>query len=332
MNVFQSNLYKAFLLFLSVIAIGVFGYMYLSNATFVDALYMTVITIATVGFGEIHPLDEREKLFTIFLILMSIVSLGYAARILTEYIASGELFEKLKFKKVQKKIEGLSQHAVVCGYGRNGKQAVTKLKKFNKSLIIIENDPERITELEKDDLLCIQGDATIDEVLIRAGIEKAASLITTLPSDADNLYVVLSSRQLNQKLTIVSRASNDSSDNKLRIAGANNVIMPDKLGGDHMASLLVTPDIVEFVDKLSVVSENATNLEEIFVEDLPKEFLSKSISDLDLRKKTGCTVIGYKTPDNQYVINPAASTKLLSNSKLIVLGNSEQIQKLNKLY
>ena len=332
MNVFQSKLYKAFLLFLSVIAIGVMGYMYFSDDSFINALYMTIITITTVGFGEVHPLSENEKLFTIFLILMSIVILGLVARIATEYIASGELFEKIKIKKVQKKIESLHKHAIVCGYGRNGKQAVTKLKKYKKPLVIIENDAERITEIEDDNLLYIKGDATIDEVLIKAGIKKAGSLITALPSDADNLYVVLSSRQLNKKMTIVSRASNDSSDSKLRIAGANNVIMPDKLGGDHMASLLVTPDIVEFVDKLSVDIENTTNLEEIIVEELPKEFLLKSIRDLDLRRKTGCTVIGYKTTDNEYVINPDADTKLLSNSKLIVLGNSEQIQKLNKLF
>jgi len=332
MNIFQSKLYKAFILLLFVIIIGVFGYMYFSDDTFINALYMTVITITTVGFGEIHPLSENEKLFTIFLILMSIIILGYAATILTEYIASGELLERIKFKKVQKKIEQLNKHAIVCGYGRNGKQAVTKLTKFNMPLVIIENDDERIEEIEEDKLLYIKGDGTKDEVLEKAGIVKAQSLITALPSDADNLYVVLSARQLNKKMTIVSRASDDSSDSKLRIAGADNVIMPDKLGGDHMASLLVTPDIIEFVDKLAIDTENATHLEEIFVEDLPDEFLLKSIRDLDLRRKTGCTVIGFKTPENEYVINPEPDTTLISNSKLIVLGNSEQILKLNKLF
>jgi len=332
MNIFQSKLYKAFVLLLFVVIIGVFGYMYFSDDTFINALYMTVITITTVGFGEIHPLSENEKLFTIFLILMSIIILGYAATILTEYIASGELLERIKFKKVQKKIEKLNKHVIVCGYGRNGKQAVTKLKQFKMPLVIIENNDERIEEIEEDKLLYIKGDATKDEVLEKAGLVKAKSLITALPSDANNLYVVLSARQLNKKMTIVSRASDDSSDSKLRIAGANNVIMPDKLGGDHMASLLVTPDIVEFVDKLAIDSENATHLEEIVVEELPKEFLLKSIRDLDLRKKTGCTVIGFKTPDNDYVINPEPSTTLISNSKLIVLGSSEQIRNLNKLF
>ena len=331
MNVFQSKLYRALSLFFLVIVIGVFGYMYLSNDTFINALYMTIITITTVGFGEVHPLSQEERLFTIFLILMSVMTLGYVASVLTEYIASGELFEKLKFKRVQKKIQQLEGHAVVCGYGRNGKQAVTKLNKFGKSLVVIENDDNLTSELEEKQLLYIKGDATEDAVLEKAGIKNASSLITTLPSDADNLYVVLSSRQLNKELTIVSRASNDSSDSKLRIAGADNVIMPDKLGGDHMASLLVTPDIIEFVDMLAIDSENSTHLEEIIVADLPKEFLLKSIRDLDLRKKTGCTVIGFKTPNNDYVINPDANTKLIADSKLIVLGSADQIAKLNSI-
>ena len=332
MNVFQSKLYKALLLLLLVVLTGVIGYMVLSGDTFINALYMTMITITTVGFGTVHPLNDQEKLFTIFLILMSVVIVGYVASVLTEYIASGELLVKLKFKKVQKKILKLNNHAIVCGYGRNGKQAVLKLKKYNMPLVVIESDENRMAEIEEDNLLFIKGDATRDEVLEKAGIKKAASLIIALPSDSDNLYVVLSARQLNQTLTIVSRASNDSSDSKLRIAGADNVIMPDKLGGDHMASLVVTPDIVEFVDKLAADSENSIHLEEIIVENLPKEFLLKSIRDLDLRRKTGCSVIGFKTPENEYLINPDADTKLISSSKLIVLGSPEQIKNLNKIF
>lgn len=333
MNVFQSKLYKAIILLFGVVAIGVMGYMYLSDDTFINSLYMTVITMTTVGFGEVHPLSPEEKLFTIFLILMSVIIIGYAASILTEYIASGELFKKLKFNKVQKKIQKLNGHTIVCGYGRNGKQSVSKLKKYKKPLIVIENDEKKIEEIENEGgLLFIKGDATQDDTLIKAGIEYAANLITALPSDADNLYVVLTARQLKNDLTIVSRASDDTSDSKLRIAGADNVIMPDKLGGEHMASLLVTPDIVEFVDKLAIDSDDATHLEEVIVKDLPKEFLSKSIRDLDLRRKTGCSVIGFKTPENDYVINPDADTMLIIDSKLIVLGSSEQIQKLNELY
>jgi len=332
MNVFQSKLYKAIGLLFFVVIIGVIGFMSLSDITFIDALYMTVITMTTVGFGEVHPLSQEERLFTIVLILTSVVMMGYAVSVVTEYIVSGELFEKLKFKKVQNKIEKLNDHTIVCGYGRNGKQAVSKLKKFYKDIVVIENDDELIQEIEKENLLYVKGNATKDEVLMKACLKNASSLITTLPSDADNLYVVLSARQYNKNLIIVSRASDDSSDSKLRIAGADNVIMPDKLGGEHMASLLVTPDIVEFVDMLSVDSDDATHLREIFVDNLPKEFLSKSIRDLDLRRKTGCSIIGFKTPDCQYEINPDANTLLIEKSKLIVLGSLEQIQNLNKLF
>lgn len=332
MRVFKSKLYKALFLFFAVILTGVLGYMFISGDTFIDALYMTVITMTTVGYGTLHELNDTEKLFTVFLILMSVSTLGYAISVLTEYIVSGELFERLKFNKVQKKIQKFEGHTIVCGYGRNGKQSVVKLLKYQKPLVIIENREEMVEEMENHNLLYIKGDATKDEILEKAGIAHAESLITTLPSDADNLYVVLSSRQLNKDLVIVSRATDDSSESKLRIAGANNVIMPDKLGGDHMASLLVTPDIVEFVDKLAVETENATNLKEIDVNDLPEEYKLKSIKDLDFRKTTGCTVIGYKTPDNEYIINPEADLQLVPESKLIVLGRTEQIAKLNRLF
>ena len=333
MNVFQSKLYNAVVLLFLVIITGTTGFLLLSpDMTLIDALYMTIITMSTVGYGEVHPLSQEERLFAVFLILTSVITLAYVVSVVTEYIVSGELFEKLKFKKVQKRIEKLENHTIVCGYGRNGKQAVSKLKKFNKEVVVIENDDELIEELEKENLLYVKGNATKDEVLMNARLKNASNLITTLPSDADNLYVVLSARQYNKNLTIVSRASDDSSDRKLRIAGADNVIMPDKLGGEHMASLLVTPDIVEFVDMLSVDSEDATHLREVFVDDLPKEFLSKSIRDLDLRRKTGCSIIGFKTPDCQYEINPDANTLLVANSKLIILGSLEQIQNLNKLF
>jgi len=206
--------------------------------------------------------------------------------------------EELKFKKVQNKINKLNNHTIVCGYGRNGKQAIATLLSHKKSCVLIESDVELIEEIKLlEDVLFVKGDATNDEVLLKSGINTASSLITTLPSDANNLYVVLSARQFNKNCTIVSRASNDSSYSKLKIAGADNVIMPDKLGGAHMASLVVTPDIMEFIDRLSIEGESSSNIEELIIENLPQEYKNKSILDLDLRKKTGCTVVGFKTPD-----------------------------------
>ena len=332
MNIIKSKLYKTLFLFFTILAIGVTGYMILSGDTFVNALYMTVITITTVGFGEVHPLSPEEKIFTIFLILTSIFIFGYIVSSFTEYIISGQLFKQLKLKKVQKTIEKLEGHTIVCGFGRNGKQAIVKLKNYQKEYVVIERNKNLIEILDTEEILNVEGDATTDEILIKAGIKRAKNLITALSSDADNLFVVLSARQLNKDCTIISRASKESSYSKLKIAGADNVIMPDKLGGNHMASLVVTPDVIEFVDRLTIEGETTANLEEIAVNELPKMYLNKTILDLDLRKKTGCTVIGFRTPDKDYVINPDASIKLVADTHLIVLGRPEQIMKLRELF
>lgn len=328
----DSKLYKALILLLTIIFIGVVGYMFLADLNFVDALYMTIITMSTVGFGEVVPLTPEARLFTVFLILMSVAVFGYALSVFTETLVSGQFIQQLKMKKVQKRIEELNNHTIVCGFGRNGMQAINRLKSYNKKFVVIEQDKERIEELEIDGILCVEGDATTDAVLLKAGIEKAENLITALPSDADNLFVVLSARQLNRKCKIISRASKESSYDKLKIAGADNVIMPDKLGGEHMASLLVTPDVIEFVDRLTISGEASANLEEIEINNLPEKYLNKTILDLDLRKQTGCTVIGYKTPNKEYVINPEATVMLKPNSCLIVLGRPEQITKLRELF
>ena len=328
----KSKLYKALFFLFSIQAIGVVGYMLLSDSNFIDALYMTVITISTVGFREVHPLDNYEKIFTIFLILTSLSLFGYAVSAFTEALASGEFFKQLKRKKVEREIDKLKNHTIVCGYGRNGMQAIQKLKNYQEKFVVVEKDKELISFLDEEGVLYIDGDATTDEVLLKAGVEKASNLITALPSDADNLFVVLTASQLNKECRIISRASNESSYSKLKIAGASNVIMPDKLGGAHMASLVVTPDVIEFVDRLTIEGETTANLEEVEVNDLPKEYLGKTIFDLDLRKKTGCTVIGFKTSDGNYIINPEASIKLVEDSGMIVLGRPEQIVKLRDLF
>ncbi len=317
---------------LLLVAIGVFGYMHYSDYSFIDALYMVIITMSTVGFGEVHPLTPTEKLFTIFLIIFSIGIFGYFISLLTEFIADGKFLKEIKAKKMQKKLNNLNNHTIVCGYGRNGRQTVKKLKANNVDVVVIENDEKLLEELDRNNVLFVKGDATNDDFLEKAGISRAANLITALPSDADNLYVVLSARQFNPKMTIISRASKETSERKLRVAGADNIIMPDRIGGDHMASLVVLPDIIEFVDKLTSDGNCQTNLKEIEVDKLPERYLNKTILDLDLRRKTGCSVIGFKNPDNEYQINPEADTKLVSGSKLIVLGRKEQMEKLQEVF
>ena len=331
-KLFRVKIYTAVFLLLILLFIGVIGFKIMSNYSWVDALYMTVITITTVGFSEVHPLDDTGKIFTVFLILASVVILGYAITVITEYILSKNNFEELKQKKMQKKIDNLSNHIILCGYGRNGKQAAKKLLAYKKPFVVIEKDKEIMDKFQSEMVPFVLGNANEDEILLQAGIDRANTLISALPNDADNLFVVLSARQINAQMNIISRASQETSYQKLKLAGANNVILPDRIGGDHMASLVVVPDLIEFIDNLSIVGKSNINIEEISVEKLYDATKTKTIRDLDLRKKTGCTVIGYKDDIGEYIVNPEADMQLVPKSKIIVLGRPEQIQKLNSIY
>lgn len=307
--------------------------MFIDDYNFVDALFMTVITVSTVGFNIVDPLNPSAKIFTVFLIFSSIGTFMYAATIVTKFIVDGQFLIQYKHNQVYKKISKLSGHVIVCGYGRNGKQAVQKLIDYDRKYVIIESNPERIQELSQmDNVLFIEGNAVEDEFLIKAGIERASHVITTLPRDSDNVFVVLSCRQFNKDLTIISRATDENSRDKLKIAGATNVIMPTKIGGEHMASLVVTPDVVEFLDNLSVDEKNFTNIKEVLIEDVSVEGEKATIRNFDLRRKTGVTVIGLKLVNGEYHVNPEGDTELLPGTKLIVLGKSSQIEMLEKMY
>lgn len=327
---FGTKIYIAFILLISVMTIGVVGFRIFSDYSWVDALYMTVITMSTVGFGEVRPLDDSSKLFTVFLIAFSVVIFAYSISVITEYIFSRSDPKKLLNKKIQKMISQLENHIIIVGYGRNGKQAADKLLAYDKPFIIIEKDKNVIERFQSDKVLFLEGNATEDEVLIEAGIKKASCVICTLPEDADNLFIVLSSRQLNRDLKIISRASLDTSYKKIRLAGADNVIMPDRIGGDHMASLVVVPDLIEFLDNLSIVGKKSINIEEISFEDMFDDQKERTIRTIDMRSRTGCTIIGYKSVEGEYIVNPEADTILKPGSKVVVLGRPAQIKNLNK--
>ena len=332
LKLFKSKINTAISLLILLFFTGVFGFKLMSGYSWIDAVYMTVITVTTVGFGEVQPLDPQAKIFTVFLILTSVVIVGYAFKIITEYIISRNDISELKHKKMQKQIDSLSNHIIICGFGRNGKQAAKKLIMHKRSFVVIESNKELIEKHQNDTILFVWGNANEDEVLQLAGVGRAECLISALPSDSDNVFVVLSARQMNTNIRIISRASNESSYSKLKLAGANNVILPDNIGGDHMASLVVVPDLLEFIDNLSIIGNGSINIEEIAAEELYDTSVIKTIQDLQLRKNTGCSVIGYKSESGEYVINPEASQKLAPKSKVIVLGRPEQIQNLNFTY
>ena len=334
---FKSRLFKNIYFFvgllLTVIFVGTAGFMLIEGWGFVDALFMTMITISTVGFGEVQPLSSIGKLFTSFLIISSFGTFAFAIKSITNFLAGGEYRRYVNEKRIMKQFEKLHHHVIICGFGRVGRQVAEDLKAHGTSFLVIENNEETISEYnEYEGYLFLKGDSTLDENLLRANIGKAKALICCLPKDADNLYVVLSARELKKNLFIVSRASNQSTVNKLKIAGAQNVIMPDAVGGSHMASLISNPDVMEFLDIIRVQGYKGANIESISFNELPDQFKNMTIGQLEAKRLTGVTIIGFKTPDGEYIINPDYEIEVVPQSKLFVLGNPAQIEKLNHIF
>lgn len=316
-----------------IVMIGSFGFVYLEDYSFIEALYMTVITVSNVGFNEVRPLSSQGMIFTLILIITSIGTFAYAISAITTYFVAGEYKDVYKTRKLKQKIEALENHVIVCGYGRVGEKACAELWAKNHSVVVIENCEEKVKFLlEEKKALVVFGNASQDERLIEAGLKKAKAIISTLPSDAENIYAVLAVREINPNIKVISRASRPASVKKLRTAGADNVIMPDTVGGAHMASLVATPDVMDFLDHVCIQGKGAINLEEIDVRDLPEDFKVPTLGELDASNEIGINVIGIKNAKGEFLINPGPSTKLDNACKLFVLGNASQIQLLNKLF
>lgn len=314
------------LICLSVLT-GVVGFMLIADYNLLEAFYMTIITISTVGFNEVKPLTPGGQLFVAFLIITNIGIFTYAISTIAAFIIEGQFRSAVKNVRLEQEIAKLENHTIVCGFGRNGYQACEELAEHKQKFVVIEYDQSRIEQItDHHNYLVINGDATRDEVLLKAGIQKAKAVMACLPKDADNVFVVLTAREINNKLKIISRASDESSEIKLRRAGADRVIMPEKIGGSHMAKMIIAPDIIDFFTLLSSHGGVSVNFEEIDIHDLNPNIRTKTISDLELRKNTGANVIGLKQKDGSYVVNPDAATVLDGVFSLILLGDEEQLQ------
>lgn len=315
----------------TVVIVGSIGYVFIEGYTWVEAFYMTVITVSTVGFREVQPLSDTGMIFTSVLIISSIGAFAYSISALTTYFVDGEYRNTFKAARLKKEIDKLNNHVIVCGYGRVGEMAVAELKDHDTKVVIIESDDERCEFLRQQGVLVISGDATRDENLEKAGINEARALISTLPVDAQNLYVILSAREKNSDMLLITRASQMNSVHKLRVAGADNVIMPDKVGGAHMASLVAMPDVVEFLDHISIQGSDSINLEEICMDQFPEAMNKSTLGDIVEHNRVGVNVVGLKRSNGEYEINPGPDTALDGACKLFVLGSSEQIRALNRM-
>lgn len=321
------KLIQPFLILHGIIALGIGGYMVIEHFNFIEAVYMTTISVTTAGFTEVRPLSDAGRLFTVFLLITSWGSFAFALTRITQYIISGEINRYFKNRRIMLAIDKLQNHVIICGYGRNGHQAAMTLGFHSEHFVVIENNPDIIERAarEEPNVLVLHGDSTDDDVLRKAGIDRAKALITTLPVDAHNVFIVLSARSLNPKIRIISRASENNTYAKLIKAGANSVIMPDKIGGTHMATLVSKPDVIEFIDYLSGEEGEAIHIESVSCDQLPTGMRGKSLQEIMSWKRTGVNCIGVKDADGRFVINPPADTLIREGMKVLVLGTKHQI-------
>jgi len=330
---FLIRLAWAFLYLGLLLAVGSLGYTLIEEWSLKDALYMSAITLSAVGYDEVRPLSEAGRWFTMGLIFLGISALGIWIGLLTSFIVESDLHHTIKRRKTMKAIAKLSDHVLVCGAGRTGRQVVQELRPSEHDFVVIEKDPAKVALLSEEhpDVLIVEGDATLDHTLEYANIAKARGLVASLSKDTDNVYVALSARSLNPGLTIVARAYEDESVQKLYRAGADHVVSPNVTGALRMTAVLLRPSVVSFLDVATRSPDVDLRLEEATVSESSK-ICGRTLRDARIREETGLMVIAVRKPANggDFVFNPVADTRLDRGDEMIVLGKPDQIERLHR--
>lgn len=313
-----------------VILVGAFGYAYIEGWSFLDALYMSVITVTTVGLTEVKELDAAGRMFTIVLVLGGVAVFSYAITTLANYLIAGELQGMLGRKRMQKQIDQLEQHYIVCGCGRMGLQVAREFRREKKPLVILDLDQAKVDLAIADGYLAYVGDAGDDDMLRMTGVERAKGLVTAMDSDATNLMVVLSARALNQDLFIVSRMNVESSESKLIRAGANRVLTPYGIGGRRMAQLAVRPNVVEFLEVVTHDEELELWLEDFTVA-IDAHIAGCALGASNVREKTGANILALRQRTGKLMVAPTEETVLQAGDIIVALGTREQLEKLRRM-
>lgn len=324
----RKKLFLSLWLIIFINAFGVIGYMVIEDWNFRDSLFMTAITITTVGYGEVHDLTAAGEIFTIVLLVFGVgiilYLLGTAAKLLLE----GELEDLIGRKRLEKKISELKEHYIICGFGRMGKTIAKELSSRGIDILIIEQNS--VPNLEKGELLILEGDANNEDVLKSAGIEKAKGLISVLSSDAENLFLVLSARDLNPDLFIVARASEESSEKKILRAGADRVVSPYYTGGIRMANSILKPAVVDFIEYATKSGNLELQLEEILLSEDSK-FNTLTLEKSVIGRDFGIIIVAIKRNDGRMEFNPRSSSLINAGDTLVALGESSKLRRLESL-
>ena len=318
-------------LLLIIMLVGISGYMLLLDVSLIDALYMTVITISTVGYGEVGTMTDASKLFSIGIIFSGLTVVGYGATSIVSLFFEGELKDAWRKKRMEERIFNLDNHYIVCGAGAIGSTVIECLSNNAANFVVIEESEKRVEELDEIGILAVQGDATHEETLQKAGIEKAKGIICTLTTDAENVFVVLTARELNDNIYIISKAIEQSAHNKLLKAGANKTISPNEIGGQRMAALMVRPAIMSFLDIITHAGDLTLDLEEVMIP-AHSTLVGQKLSEARIPDRTGLIVLALnKEGVEDFKFNPNSNEILNKGDTMIVLGTNEQVNKLKSI-
>ena len=332
---YQRKILIAFTLLMGLLVTGTVGYLFLEKDNpegewqLLDAVYMTVITLTTVGYGNMG-MSDAGRVFTLFLLTGGIGVFTYSVTIATAFLIEGQLQSFFRQQKMIRTVDKLLNHYIVCGLGDTGVHVLDEMLKAEVDFVGIEAEEERLIHLsDTRDFLYLQGDATDDELLIRAGIERAQGLVTCLSRDQDNLFVVISARKLNPHLKIASKAVEDNSPGKLITAGADEVVLPDHIGGLRLASGILHPQLVGFLESMTQNRQGAQFTESIIQKDSPLDGIS--LKAASIQEQTGLVVVAIQDSDGAFLYNPPGDKKMVAGDALLVIANQKQLQTLHKL-
>ncbi|MBO1049318.1 MULTISPECIES: TrkA family potassium uptake protein [Nostocales] len=314
-----------------IFLIGTLWYSLVEGWKWEDAAYMTVITLATVGYGETHPLGSRGRLFTIALILMGVVNLGYIVNRFTAAVIEGYFLEGIRLRQQRRLMESLSEHYIICGFSRTGRQIAKEFQAEAVSFVVIDSELESVQKAQEIGYIVFQGDATLDDTLLKVGITKAICIVAALPSDAENLYTVLSAKTLNPDIRAIARASTEEAVQKLQRGGADAVISPYITGGKRMAAAALRPQILDFVDGMLSGTDRQLYMEEFLLDSDRCPFVGQSLQRAKLRSQSGALVLAIRRLDGKLIGGPTGDTVLMSGDTLICMGTAEQLRDLNQI-
>lgn len=328
--ILTSKLKIALLILFTVFIVGTIGFHFIEKWSFIDSFYVTVTTLSTVGYGDFTPRTAEGKFFTVFIIIFGVGTMFYSLVLMAETFVEARLRSLLGRGKLEKTIEKMNNHYIICGGGRIGFLICRELIAGKMPCVVIDNNPEVIQRAQDEGFICFKGDATQDKVLIAAGIKRAKGIVCVLPSDAENLYVILTAKELNQQIYIMSRSEEEESEHRLIRAGADRVMSPYTLGGMRMAMAILRPAMLDFIEITTRRQSLELRMEEISV-CKGSPIISLSLEESGIRQRYGLIIVAVKKDSGKMIFNPMANYIIAEGDRLIAMGEDENVKKFTEV-